>query len=255
LAVHEQFAEDLALHAVGALTPEEAANVSKHLEQCSDCRQELLRLTHDAAMLALSVEGPAPPEHLLKDLMRNASAEPRLTSIVQSRVRWWSLAPVFSTALLAVCAILLWQENADLQRENSEINSEMARTRELLHRATRMMSELSSPETIHATLVSAHQKPQPQCKVIYMRSSGTLIIAANNLPMPPPKMAYELWIIPMDGSAPMSAGMLHPNADGNASVAMHRMIDAKTNIKAFAVTMEPETGSDKPTSTPIMAGE
>jgi len=255
LAFHEQLAEDLALHAIGALTPEEAANVSTHLEQCSDCRQEFLRLTSDSALLALSVEGPAPPDHVLKDLLRKVSAEPRLTSVVQSRIRWWSLAPVFSTALLALCAILLWQENTDLQRENNGIIAEMAHTRDLLHRATLMMSELSSADTIHATLVSAHQKPQPQCKIIFMRRIGTLIIAANDLPALPDKMAYELWIIPADGAAPLPAGILHPNAQGNASVALHHMIDDKITIKAFAVTVEPETGSEKPTSTPIMIGD
>jgi len=255
LASHEQFVEDLALHALGALTPEEAATVSVHLEQCTDCRQEFMRLSADAALLALSVEGPAPPEHVLKDLLRKTSAEPRLTSIVQSRVRWWSLAPIFSTALLAVCAILLWQENTDLQRENSEQIAEMAHTRMMLQQATHVLSELSSPDAIHATLVSANQKPQPQCRIIYLRRTGTLVIAANNLPMPPAKMAYELWIIPLDGSAPMPAGMLRPNSNGYASMVMKRMIGDKTIIKAFAVTMEPETGSDKPTSTPIMSGD
>jgi len=255
LSLHEQFAEDLALHALGALTPDEAGTLNQHLEQCSECRQEFLRLSADSSLLALSVEGPAPPERLLKDLMRKVAAEPRLTSIVQSRVRWWSLAPVFSTALLAVCAILLWQENTDLQRENSEQIAEMAHTRAMLQQATHVLSEISSPDAMHATLVSANQKPQPQCRIIYVRRTGTLVIAANNLPTPPTKMAYELWIILADGSAPIPAGMLRPNSNGYASIAMKRIIDNKTRIKAFAVTIEPETGSDKPTSTPVMTGE
>jgi len=255
LAFHEQFAEDLALHALGALPPDEAANVGKHLEQCPECRQEYLRLTADAATLALSVEGPAPPEHLQNDLMRRVYAEPRMTNILQSRVRWWSLAPVFSTALLALFAILLWQENADLRLENTEQTAEIAQTRELLHRATHVLAEISSPDAIHATLVSANQKPQPQCRIIYMRRSGTLVIAANHLPALPDKKAYELWIIPGDGSSPIPAGMLRPNANGDASMAIHRVIGERTIIKAFAVTVEADAGSDWPTSKPIMSGQ
>ena len=50
--VHEQFADDLALYALGALPAEERQAVEKHLEECSACRQELERLRGDMAMLA-----------------------------------------------------------------------------------------------------------------------------------------------------------------------------------------------------------
>ena len=58
---HEQFAEDLALHALNALEGEDRANLEKHLATCSACRIELEQLRGDGALLALSTLGPKPP--------------------------------------------------------------------------------------------------------------------------------------------------------------------------------------------------
>ena len=61
MSSHEQFAENLSLHALGALHGEERVALEKHLEQCADCRRELEQSRGDLALLALSVSGPKPP--------------------------------------------------------------------------------------------------------------------------------------------------------------------------------------------------
>ncbi len=54
---HEQYAEDLALYAVGALEAGSCAQLELHLQECPACRRELETLRGDAAVLALSVSG------------------------------------------------------------------------------------------------------------------------------------------------------------------------------------------------------
>ena len=109
----------------------------------------------------------------------------------------------FAGMALSVFAILLWKENMDLNRDYAALNDEMQMTRKHLQEASHLLAELSSPNTVNATLVSANQKPQPQCRIIYLRKTGTLVIAANNLPALPGNKVFELWIIPADGSAPV----------------------------------------------------
>src|SRR5260370_38453113 len=58
---HEQYAEDLALYALGALEADSCAQLELHLKDCPPPRSELAALRGDAAMLAPSVSGPAPP--------------------------------------------------------------------------------------------------------------------------------------------------------------------------------------------------
>jgi anti-sigma-K factor RskA len=79
-----------------------------------------------------------------------------------------------------------------------------------------------------------------------------MLVASNMAPLPPGK-AYELWLIPMEG-APMPAGMFWPDQHGNAVMSDHKMSQSVV-AKAFAVTVEDATGSEKPTSPILIIGQ
>src|SRR5579862_4262886 len=72
---HEQFADDLALYALGALLGEERATLEAHLKSCPECRAELERLRGDAALLAFSTSGPRPPARSRARLLSAIAAE------------------------------------------------------------------------------------------------------------------------------------------------------------------------------------
>ena len=78
MSVHEQFAEDLALYALGSLQGDERIALEKHLEGCGDCRSELEQFRSDAALLALSTAGPMPPQRARQRLMNAVNREPRV---------------------------------------------------------------------------------------------------------------------------------------------------------------------------------
>ncbi len=61
MSVHEQFADNLALHALGSLEGDERQVLEKHLQECAACRRELESLRGDLALLSLSTAGPKPP--------------------------------------------------------------------------------------------------------------------------------------------------------------------------------------------------
>ncbi len=77
MSLHEQFAEDLALHALGGLEGEERVALEKHLEGCAGCRGELERLRGDMALMALSTAGPMPPRRARQRLLEAVAREPR----------------------------------------------------------------------------------------------------------------------------------------------------------------------------------
>ena len=79
MSLHEQFADDLSLYALGALEGEERLAVETHLEQCVDCHRELAQLRGDLALLALSAGGPRPPSRSRERLMAAIAKEPRRT--------------------------------------------------------------------------------------------------------------------------------------------------------------------------------
>jgi anti-sigma-K factor RskA len=251
--VHEQFADDLALYALGALEGEERQAVEKHLEECSACRQELERLRGDATLLAFSVSGAKPPARSRERLMSAIAKEPRQIPLrEQKRASWWNALGWAAAVAAIVVGVWLRQENSDLRQRMAQLETRSAKEDQQLTEAKQLLTTLTSPDAEHFTLVAGNAPVLPQGKAIYVRSSGTLVFLASNLAAIPPEKTYELWLIPTSG-APIPAGLFKPNARGAAAV-LHPPLPTGVEAKAFAITIEPEAGSSAPTSQPIMVG-
>jgi anti-sigma-K factor RskA len=224
MSMHEQFADDLSLYALGALHDDERRVVEKHLEDCSDCRHELAEIQGDLGLLALSASGPRPPSRSRERLMAAIAKEPRRIPVrlVKRKPGWIAL-----------------EANSRGQQQQ-------------LLQAKELITTLTSPDAVHFTLVAGKTPPQPQGKAIYQRSTGTLVFLASNLPELPPQKIYELWLIPTNG-APIPAGLFRPDAHGSAAV-VKPPLPTGVEAKTFAITVEPGSGSTAPTSTPVMVG-
>ena len=251
--VHEQFAEDLSLYALEALSSEERQAVERHLEECSLCRRELERLRGDMTLLALSVSWPAPPFRSRERLMAAIAKEPRRAQVRPQKATAWWTAVQWAAAVAAVVIIaLLWNQNSDLRRRVASLEANSTEQQTQLMQAKELIASLTSADAEHFILVASNTPPQPQGKAIYVRNSGTLVFLASNLPQLPPPKAYELCKIPASG-APIPAGLYRPDPHGSATEIKPPLplgIEAKT----FAITIEPAAGSSAPTSQPIMVG-
>lgn len=253
MSVHEQFADDLPLYALGALQGEERRSVEKHLKDCPDCRHELVRLQGDLALLAFSAGGPRPPARSRERLIAAIAREPRRTAVRQMERKSWWIALQWAAAVATVTVILLLlRQNTDLRQHVASLEANATGQREQLLQAKELIATLTSADAVHFTLVAAKTPPQPQGKAIYLRSTGTLVFLASNLPELPPQKTYELWLIPKSG-APIPAGLFRPDTHGSATV-IKPPLPTGVEAKTFAITVEPESGSAAPTSTPVMVG-
>jgi len=254
MSVHSRFAEDLALYALGTLEGNEQVELEEHLKDCAECRNELEQLRGDAALLALSASGPAPPQRARGRLMNAVTREPRI-SLEQPSTRhisWWSLMGWVTAAAGVVIAAILWRTDARLSSRMATLQKEFNEQQTELQRAQEVTATLTATDALTVTIVPPGAAPQPQARAIYVPSRSSLIFLANNLPALPVRRAYELWLIPRSGS-PISAGVFKPDVHGNVTVVNSRL-PTGLETKTFAITVEPESGSRLPTSTPIMLG-
>lgn len=251
MSEHQQFAEDLALYSLGTLPSEERAALEKHLEECRDCRNELQQLQGDMALLALSAGGPKPPQRARQRLMSAVAREPRRQA-VQQRSWWAAVVPYSIAVVMVLVAVFFWHENEALRREIADRGARSNQQQAQLQQAREILSTLVAPDSMRVTLVAATAKPQPQGKAIYVRNRGSLIFLASNLAPLPPLRAYELWLIPTSG-APIPAGVFKPDAHGSATL-VNPPLPSGTEAKAFAITVEPESGSSAPTMPIVMMG-
>jgi anti-sigma-K factor RskA len=251
MSAHEQFADDLALYALGALQGDERATLEKHLETCSECRRELDQLRGDMALMAMSTAGPKPPQRSKQRLMNAIANQPRRSEEAQRR-GWWPAIPWVLAAVAALMVGLLLRQNSSLRERVATLQSQSIAQQKELQKGREVVATLMSPDAMRVTLVSAKTPPQPQGKAIYVRDRSSLIFLANNMPPLPPQKAYELWLIPKTGN-PIPAGVFKPDAHGSATV-VNPPLPAGVEAKAFAITVEPESGSAAPTSPVLMLG-
>ncbi len=257
MRTHEQFADELALYALNELHGDELQEFEQHLETCASCRLELQAMRSDLGLLGLSAVGPRPPARSKERLMRAIAAEPRdatasSTSAVSGRRNFW-LAWIPAAIALAVIgfALSLRQSNQSLRDQLAELRNRNNDQKIQLAQAQESMRLLLAPDAIHVSLTPQNASKHPTATAIVSPSLGRMTLMASNLPPVPPGKAYELWIIPQQG-APVNAGVFKPDEHGSAIMLDHPL--PTVQMKTFALTVEDEAGSDKPTSPIVISG-
>lgn len=263
MAAHEQFADDLALLALGSLQGDERIALEKHLDECASCRLELDQLRGDMALMALSASGPRPPARARQRLMDAIAREPRSAAkvIPAARPSWWRAATLFVAGASALVILLLVRQDTilihqaqSLAQQVAGLQSDSLTRQSELENAREIVSTLTSPDAQRVTLVAAKTPPRPLGKAIYVRSRSSLIFLASNLPPLPAEKIYELWLIPEAG-APIAAGLFKPDSHGSATV-VNPPLPAGLEAKTFVVTLEPESGShDAPRGSAVISGQ
>lgn len=83
--------------------------------------------------------------------------------------------------------------------------------------------------------------------VLVSASKDSLIVKMNGVPAPPAGKVYQMWLIPRDGSAPVSQGLMDEQA-----LSKPALVKGIASAAALGITVEPTGGSAKPTM-PVVA--
>jgi anti-sigma-K factor RskA len=248
---HAQFAEDLPLYAMGALDDQSCPELEAHLGTCGECRRELEALRGDLAMVALSATGPQPPQRARQRLTTAIASEPQSAPGVppgmvvgRLRPRWFSLAPIAIALVMAITSLGLLLEVQRLKNTLETLRQEYAHDREIV-------AMLKDPNAQQNILVRDNNSQQPQVKTIYVRDKGHVLVIANNLAELPSGKAYQLWLMTAEGHA-MPCLTFKTDWRGH-SMKLHSMDTAGVEAKGFAITVEPEAGSETPTPPILMS--
>jgi anti-sigma-K factor RskA len=255
---HAQFAEDLALYAMGALDDQACPELQAHLGTCGECRRELEALRADMALLALSATGPQPPQRSRQRLMAALAANSRdakqarpASAPVRQGSRWLFWAPLAACLLLMVYTVFLMNAHHQDRIIYDSVVKELQDERIQHAHAQEILDMLRDPKALQMTLVAAKTGTQPQVKVIYVQDKGHVLLIANNVSELPASEAYQLWLVPAKGGPPMPAGTFKTDWRGHG-MKLHYLQTAGIDAKSFAVTIEPEAGSETPTMPIVM---
>ncbi len=229
-----RFDELAAAYALDALVGEERLWFEAYLAEHPELNAEVDELGSVADLLALAPVEQEPPPRLRRSVLEGVGAPREVVSESPPRrsrregsprrlLRPGMLAAA-AAALVAVVGLLVW--NFSLQDQNGDLREEIAER----HAVEMQESGLASKSSGE----------------VLLRGEDRAVLVADKLPPAPEGQVYETWII-RDG-VPEPAGLFEPR-DGDAATAVEGSV---AGAQAVAVTVEPEGGSQMPTSDPIL---
>jgi anti-sigma-K factor RskA len=84
--------------------------------------------------------------------------------------------------------------------------------------------------------------------VLVSSSKDALVVKMNGVPAPPEGKVYQMWLIPKDGSAPVSQGLMDAEALSKPAV-----VQGIASAASLGITVEPVGGSTSPTLPTVAA--
>lgn len=79
-------------------------------------------------------------------------------------------------------------------------------------------------------------------------SEDAAVVKMKDVPAPPEGKVYQMWLIPKDGSAPVSQGLMDAEALSKPAV-----VEGISSASALGITVEPAGGSESPTMPTVAA--
>lgn len=256
-------------YALDAVTDEERAAFEESALTDPQIREEVRELGETAALLAYGAAPETPPAALKANVLAaiRATGQQPATAVADlseararrqdqgprvraerrprnrdPRARTWirTLGAAAAVLLVAVGGIGGWALGQNATNKQLEQQLSAAQSRQQA-----MLAIMSSPDAKMSTATASNGAT---VTVASSSAADRAAVMVRDLPAPPAGKAYELWFISASGAVP--AGMLPGGAETSpAMTVLHGNMDGATHV---GITVEPASGSAKPTTDPIV---
>lgn len=237
-------------YALGALDPEEAREFEALLATSPELRREVDEYREVAALLALAGPDASPGDELRArvldriDREKTRSIDQRRRGSPAPRALWGALAASLLVTLGLGAALI--SQRGDLSR----LEQSLSESREQLAGREATLNAILEPG-VELYQLSASGDPEPGIQLFWDRARNRAMVHGFRLKPVPQGRAYQLWFI-RDGK-PVPSVTFKPESTGRMTV---EQVPVPTGgkVSAAAVTLEPETGSQQPTSPILLVG-
>jgi len=223
-------------YAVDALDDAEKAQFEEHLAACATCQAEVAELQEATALMAETTQAEPPAAlrdsvlagiRTVRPLPPEAPPVGHTAQVRRLPVRRRLTALAVAAAVLGVAGTgtVIWQENRSSQPTVSVADR-------VLQAADAKRVNVTLPGGVSAS-------------VIRSVSEGRAVLVTHRMPAPPSGHVYELWLQTRAGKM-VPAGTMHK--PGSQPVVLRG--DA-TDASGVGITVEPDGGSESPTTEPI----
>jgi anti-sigma-K factor RskA len=239
---HERFEELRDAYVLGALPEEEHGEFERYLAAHPQRQAEVDELGAFANLLAISPQQQEPPPELRRKVMEvvEAEATPRrvrrrpMFAGIREYLDARSIA--LGAAAMLVIGLLSW--NVLLQDQVRDLTGQIEEAQ-----SERPERQVQESRTIALEGAWAQQGASAEVASI---DENRVILVAENMPSVPEDRTCQIWVI--HDEVPTPSGLFDPNGNMTATAVTTSIEKAD----AIAVTVEPASGSPKPTSDPVL---
>jgi len=232
-------------YVLDAVSDDERVRFAAHLAGCAQCRDEVDELREAAARLG-TAQAARPRPELREPTIRAAYRTRQMGPVIAEgeparRPASWggprrkraTRGLVAAAAVVIAAAIGIGTHYVDMQHQPARGTA-----------VTGVDAVLSAPDAVMRT---APVGSGGMAIVVSSRHEHMAVFIAHGLRRPPPASRYELWLMGPRGERP--AGMLAIHPKGMAGPAL---IAGQSAGDMVGLTIEPERGSLRPTSPPVV---
>ncbi len=245
----------LEMYAVGAASPEEAAQVERWCSQYPEVAAALTE-TEQAMESYAMANAVAPAEHIkqriLSTLNFNTEVERKQPAKVVSMNSGWRMAAAAAVILFigsAVLNIFYYNKYKEADGKYQQGEAKLAQMNTHVSDMDKDMGIVRSKYSVPVSLHGLPAAPDADAKIFWMKNTGEVYVDPGNLPMAPKGMQYQLWAI-VDGK-PVSGGMISSKDGKTYSI---QSMKSFSKAQAFAITLETEGGHEEPKGSMYVMG-
>jgi|HubBroStandDraft_6_1064221.scaffolds.fasta_scaffold433959_2 anti-sigma-K factor RskA len=225
---HDEMLDNVALYALGVLSPREAADVAAHLQTCQECRAEYGLLRPAVTAIGYSAQSDAGTEGPGVLLKARLMKQVRFAEKAQRRVSHWPAYVAAAGIAIAVGAGLF----------SASLRERLGRDESSIAQQSALIADFTAPDAKRYAF--GHGSVLVHGRNLYL--------AMHGLAAPPTGKVYQAWTLPKGSKKMAPSVTFKPGASG---VTLVRLPEAANAITAVAVSVEPAGGSKQPTTKPI----
>ena len=243
----------LEAYVIGTLSAREQAEVAKLIDRDDEIRREVAHIEETLEQLALGA-ALQPKPSIKSTVVEKATKEqeaPVIPINVSSRLTFLRYS-VAASLLIAIGSVLVaftyWNKWKDVDGRLAQLIAENQTVAENYRHVNQRLDDLqtsvvimNSSEYRKVVLNGTKNAPEALATVYWSESAQEVYLSIQNLKGLSEDLQYQLWAI-IDGE-PVDAGIF----DANGELALIEMNVIGSKVAAFAVTIEPKGGSDRPT--------
>lgn len=208
-------------------------------------------LALEQQLLNDAVQAPQFLQAKIKEKINATGDEPETDTLAgETRVRnigvwkWIAAACLVLLAGSVYWAVATGKKYRDLRAKNQELENQVQQSTAQISQMQDDIDKLRHPMMTAALKSMDNSRTFATIYWDTLSASKDVYLLLNNLPQPPSQKQYQLWAL-LNGQ-PIDLGMI----EVKERRLLYRMKNVQ-NAQAFAITVEPKGGSEKPTSAPV----